>query len=188
MARDANGKFIKATKSEASMATVETGAPEVEEVIEEANDTLPGGGAESTVPPGKRGRGRPPGSKSGGGPTKRNAGKSDAAALARQIVGGHVLASMFTGIPELIVNEQEARMLADALIAVAEEYGFALGGKTGATLQLLSALGMVYGTRVFAIAARIQKQQQEANAPGPVPTHAGAHGGNVYTTSEFQRE
>ena len=129
-------------------------------------------------PPQKRGPGRPrkdgssppgpkaekPGSPKSAEakPQKRGAKMSAEAVntLARQIQGMHAMAAMITGIGILQINDGEAALLAGGISAVAEEYGLALDGKTGAALQLFGAAAMVYAPRFIAI----QKAKAQARA------------------------
>lgn len=135
---------------------VETSTPEVVETV-------------VSEPPKKRGPGRPrkdgsspPGVKaekpgaakeSAAKPQRRGAKLSAEAVndLAVQIEGLHVIAAMATGQPILKIDPKEALMLAKGISAVAEEYGLALDGKTGAAMQLFGAAAMVYGRRAWAL-------------------------------------
>lgn len=171
--RGPGGKFMSDKPAGEDTAPGVNGTDGVEKIPPED------GPAPDTAPPGKRGRGRPPGAKTGDGPKRRAAGKSDPAAMARQIQGAHALGATFLGIPELLISEAEARLLADGMAAMADEFGLSLGGKAGAIMLMLGNAGMVYGPRVFAIAVRMSKQQAPG-AQGPV-------NGNIYTT-DFKRE
>lgn len=105
-------------------------------------------------------RGRPKGSgakSTTSKPTKTQAKKdADAASLAKQIQGIHVMLSMFLQMPELAISDSESQMLAKSLNTVAEEYGLSLDGKTGATIQLLGAAAIIYVPRALAV---IQRQK-----------------------------
>lgn len=95
-------------------------------------------------------------------PQKRGAKMSAEAVstLAKQIEGMHAMAAMMTGIPILQISSAEAQLLAGGISAVAEEYGLALDGKTGAALQLFGATAMVYAPRII----QIQKMKAAARA------------------------
>jgi hypothetical protein len=165
--RDGKGKFVKAG-SEGVEQSLEPEIPPAGAEIPPPADETP---QEEIAPPGKRGRGRPPGSgKTAEGPKKRaGSAKSDPDKLARQIVGGHMLAATFTGLPELVISTEEGRILADAMITMTEEYGLVISGKTAAAMQLLAAVGIVYAPRAILIITRINaNQQQEPPAPGNV--------------------
>lgn len=95
---------------------------------------------------------------------------SDAGTLAKSLVGIHALASMVTGIPEAQLSEAEGEALAAGVIAVCDEYGFSIDGKTGAAMQLFGACAMIYGPRVFMFKARQAKEaydrEQQAKQHG----------------------
>lgn len=121
-------------------------------------------------------RGRPPGSKNKeaaeGGDVKPNAVPDGAAVskrgrpakkktqainagdLAKQIQGLHALGAMVTGIQELQLGEQEAEMLAKAVVAVSEQYNLAIDGKTGALIQLAAACTVIYLPRLVVLKKR----------------------------------
>lgn len=138
--------------------------------------------AETEAPePKKRGPGRPRGSTnktasktaSGRGPgrPRKTANKkaADIGDLAKQLVGIHQLIAMATGFPEVQIHEDEGMMLAQGFTAVADEYGLALSGKTGAAIQLFGACAMVYVPRAMMIRKKIdaqraaQRQAEESN-------------------------
>jgi hypothetical protein len=130
-------------------------------------------------PPQRRGPGRPrkDGSAPPNGPKTEKPGSPKAAAekpsrrgakmsaeavstLAKQIQGMHAMAAMMTGMGILQISDQEAGLLANGISAVAEEYGLALDGKTGAALQLFGAAAMVYAPRII----HIQKAKAAAQS------------------------
>lgn len=94
------------------------------------------------------------------GPRKRSgARKADAESLGKQIAGIHQMLSIVTGFPELAIAEGEGKMLAEACISVADEYGLAVTGKAGAAIQLFAACSLIYGPRAIAINNRIREQR-----------------------------
>jgi hypothetical protein len=115
---------------------------------ETVNPVDPGAGA----PPR---RGRPPGS-------RKTITGEEINALAQQIQGLHIMASMATGIPELQLTPNDAVLLANGILAVSKEYGLAISGKTAATLQLLGACAMVYVPRLIAVKQRADARRQAA--------------------------
>lgn len=148
--------------------------PEIEEteipaVAEAVTETATESPAVEEAAPKKRGRGRPPKnpgeraaeSTTASGPKRRakSASGFDRAALARQLVGIHQVAAMVSGIPEVVISEPEGDALAGGVIAVCEEYGLSLGGKTGAAIQLAAAAAMIYGPRLFAINQRLRAER-----------------------------
>lgn len=145
----------------------------------EVATNLPNDGVIETpaTPPGKRGRGRPAKASDiltaaevpeGSAPKvekpKPRAKKSEANALdlGQNLVGIHHMIVMVTGMPEMAIHEKEGEALAKGILAISEEYGLALDGKTGASLQFFGALAMIYGPRVYAIRQRITQQKNAA--------------------------
>lgn len=100
----------------------------------------------------------------------------DVLSLAKQVQGMHQLAALASGIPELIVDENEAVLLSGAIAKVSEEYGLSLTGKTGAMLQLLAAAGMIYAPRLVAVAKRVKAQKQQRSTPSLSIVEGGTHG------------
>lgn len=157
------------------------------------------------IEPPKKRRGRPPknpdiltekvdgaeaSGQSAARPRKTAKGKAtDVGALAQQLVGVHQLVAMVAGIPEAQIAPQEGEHLAKAIVAVCDEYGLSVTGKTGAALQLFAAAAMIYGPRVWAFNVRVKTERENAAAaqaretPGEIiplhvsPTHSGAVGG-----------
>ncbi len=131
-----------------------------------------------TDPP-KR-RGRPPGSKNrpreesaglteaspvDGAPPKRGRPRKvhfeiDQAALARQIKGTHGLVAFATGMPELMLGDDESNQLAVAFVNFAREFDFEPNPKVMAGLELAGVMGFIYIPRVIKIAGRLKKQRQ----------------------------
>ena len=134
--------------------------------------------APESAPPERRRRGRPPknesldaekipgstGAASSARPSRQKKPKSaaDVGALAKQLTGLHVMASMMTGIPEVQISEGEATMLASGIMGVADQYDLSIDGKTGAAIQLLAAAAMVYGPRLLAIKAKAKAAKANA--------------------------
>ena len=155
-------KEAKETKpDEIETGVTETADSGVESVPDDSAQVSP-----DTAPPAKRGRGRPAGSgaKTGAkpGPKSSAKAKADVSRIGKQIMGIHMLAASFTGLPELVISQQEGEMLADAVVNVAEEYGLSFSGKTGAAVQLFAAVAMVYAPRAIAISRRAQTTAQHS--------------------------
>lgn len=141
------------------------------------SDTPSINGKAPDAPDAPKRRGRPPGSKnratldevslSGeaparrGRPRKRSA-EYDVESLTKQIKGGHFLIASVSGLPELIIDDKEAKELAEAVIIFSREYDFSPDPKIMAAIQLAATMGFVYVPRVFAIAARLRAAR---NAP-----------------------
>jgi len=94
---------------------------------------------------------------------------TDPAQLGKQIKGLHAMAAIVTGIPELMIDEQEGELLANALNAVAEEYGLSISGKTGAAIQLFGACAMIYAPRLLLLKKRIDQQRMAQMNEQPLP-------------------
>lgn len=88
--------------------------------------------------------------------------EADAINLGNQLVGVHQMIAMVTGLPEIAIHEKEGEALAKGLLAISEEYGLALDGKTGASLQLFAAMAMIYAPRVYAVTRRFKAEKQIA--------------------------
>jgi hypothetical protein len=56
--------------------------------------------------------------------------------------------------PELILTEDESKMLASAFAAVAKQHPDVIDPKKATYVQLAVAIGVVYGSRVIAIRGR----------------------------------
>ena len=150
---------------------------------------------ETTPPQVRRGPGRPPktapvspseAAAAGSAPAKKpgrpkkgvSFSGDDLASMAKQVQGLHQIAALATGIPELVLQKEEAEMLGVAIARVCEEYGLSLSGKTGALLQLAAAGAMIYAPRLAAVAQRV-KQAQDTRRRGLHVVEGGAHGGDT---------
>lgn len=87
---------------------------------------------------------------------------SDVGALAKQLVGLHQLGAMISGIPEVMISDADGALLATGIVAVCEEYDLSIDGKTGAALQLLGAMAIVYAPKAFKVSARMSAQKKAA--------------------------
>ena len=97
------------------------------------------------------------------------------AKLAKRLEGIHILAAQvgqgMLGLngENIKLSQLECSMLAEGLEAVAQEYELDIvNSKAAATFQLLSALGMVYGPRLYAIKADIEAKRRN----GPITVDA----------------
>lgn len=68
---------------------------------------------------------------------------------ARQLMGIHKMIATMPNMAFMELQENEALTMANAMIAVAEEYDVSLSGKAGASIQMFAALGMVYVPRAL---------------------------------------
>lgn len=111
-------------------------------------------------------RGRPPGAKNRakegateGAPQERPASKAaqarsvalDAKVLAPQIQGLHFMFATLSGQPLFIVNENEAVMMAQAIVEVASHYDVEFNSPAMSWAKLIAVLGMIYGPKIMAI-------------------------------------
>ena len=111
-------------------------------------------------------------------PGRKAKGKTPATgeALGKQLVGVHALAALMLQLPEIQLKEEEGVQLGNAIIAVCDEYGLSITGKTGAAIQLFAAAAMIYAPRAFVIKARLDNQRAQALAA----QNATAQAGNVH--------
>lgn len=108
-------------------------------------------------------RGRPP---------KRQAPEVDAPALAKQLMGLHMMGAVITGAPELQLTEAEAIGLAEAVAAIAREYNLSIDGKTGAAIQFIGACAVIYIPRLLKIKQRkLAHTAHDADEP-PIASEA----------------
>lgn len=161
---------------------------------EAVDQTKPGDIDEDTVKPTRK-RGRPsnaekaltetleketPGAASGDAPSSNKPGRKPKAkssttgeALGKQLVGVHALAALMLQLPEIQLKEEEGVQLGNAIIAVCDEYGLSITGKTGAAIQLFAAAAMIYAPRAFFIKARLDTQRAQAQAAQNNPAQTG---------------
>lgn len=115
-------------------------------------------------------RGRKPGSGNSGprtanapsGRTKSAAKSSDG--LERLLYSIHAMAAVKIA-PELMIDKAESQMLASAITAVQDHYGFDVGPEATLWINLVTALGTVYGPRVVTIMSRRKKERKEKGQP-----------------------
>jgi hypothetical protein len=78
----------------------------------------------------------------------------------------HAICASLTKAPELLLEQSEAKILAENIANVAQYYpDRVLTEKQTAWIGLGSALAAVYGTRYFAFIARRQKERVSRAAP-----------------------
>ena len=79
-------------------------------------------------------------------------------------------ATAFT-IPLLVIDDKEARALADGVLAVSEQYNVVVNPKVAAWLMLVSAGIGIYGPRLYMLnamkkeAVALQRQMQQERPP-----------------------
>ncbi|HKY44769.1 MAG TPA: hypothetical protein VJM50_16880 [Pyrinomonadaceae bacterium] len=149
------GEPVTVQPGEGSKPSRKRGRPsDAERALRESVGAVEGGstGASSGTKRGPRGKSK----------------SSDPTVLARSLLGIHQVAAMILRVPEVQLSEQEGQLLAEAVVAVCEEYGLSIDGKTGAAMQLFGAAAMIYAPRVFAYKMRIAQEtiQRERDAHG----------------------
>jgi hypothetical protein len=128
------------------------------------------GSAEAgTVEPVKR-RGRPPGSKNGttGGRQTSKAVPVDVNSLTFSLTGIHALLAAGLGAPELLMSEDDGKIIGSAAAAVARHYDLQASQKAIDWGNLVVALGAFYGPRIIAIRARRKQERSTKTNRAPV--------------------
>lgn len=120
-----------------------------------------GSGGNDTT--GKRGRGRPPGSGTG----KRNTNSSSSrgekassvsiAGVEKLLHSIHMIGATF--LPELALEKEESKLLAEAVTDVGAFYNQVIDPKLIAWLGLMGVCGKLYGPRIGAFAMRKQMEK-----------------------------
>lgn len=134
----------------------------------------------------------PHGYKADGTPYKRRPGKRRSAAsaaknstpvtesIAKGVYSIHMLLATFYNAKEWQISQSEAQQIADGLQAVQDAYGVELSPKQAAMVELIMALGGVYGPR---IAATVIKRRMTGGAP---QTPGNANADNVKEPEQGQ--
>ena len=117
------------------------------------NGSDSGGTAGSGTATGTRRRGRPPGSTNAPRKTKTNLGGLESILLSL-----HAMASGFLEVPELALDPDEAKLMADAAAQVAAHYNHVMNPKVLAWANLAMVCGGVYGTRYAAVRMRLKAE------------------------------
>lgn len=102
---------------------------------------------ETPVNPDAPKRGRP----------KKERVELDRDAVARQLLGSHMMVASMLGLPELIISAEEAKQEAEAICEFSREYDFEPDPKMMASINLIATLGLIYVPRAMKIAARVKK-------------------------------
>ncbi len=99
----------------------------------------------------------------------KGSAKDKAALWTQQIQGFYGIVAAVTGVPFLAVSEAEAKQLANAGIAVAEEYDFEVAGKYAAIGGLVVALAMSNVPRALMFRQHLMmvRQTQVSRTPEP---------------------
>lgn len=75
--------------------------------------------------------------------------------LAQQIVAFHQIAAMATSIPELMIDEREAGLLATSIRELSAHYGPVVSGPAMLWVQFVGVAAMIYVPRVPQVALRL---------------------------------
>lgn len=92
---------------------------------------------------------------------KPRRGKANIEKSAAQLEGIHKMVAMLPNMGFMAIAPEEARILAEAMAGVAEEYDIQISGKASASMQLLAAASMVYAPRVIH-AVKVSKAKKMA--------------------------
>lgn len=131
----------------------------------ESGDSEPSGeyGYRKDGTPAKR-RGRKPGSGSARADSGKSASKktpSSVKGLEKILFSVHAIVAVKAGAPEFIIDSAEANMLASAINDVQEFYGLEVSPEVTIWVNLVTALGTVYGPRVVTMYARKKKERAD---------------------------
>ncbi len=101
------------------------------------------------------------------GPAKRRAKGATMGAdkFAKSLQGLHKGAAFLAQTPELELDDSEAKMLADALYGIFEEYDIEISTKAAAAVNMAGAVMLVYGPRVAVLRGKAIRRAKAAKAP-----------------------
>jgi hypothetical protein len=105
-------------------------------------------------------------------PAKKRKTKGDLGA--RQIQGIHAILAQIPGLDCMMLADEEAAMLAQAMAGVAAEYDIEISGKTGAIVGMVAAVGMIYVPRAIHVVK--SRKKKPAVVPQPLPETAAVYG------------
>jgi len=86
--------------------------------------------------------------------------KKNLDAIKSSIMMLHAMIALKASIPEMVLSEDEAHLLAEAGSNLLDYYQIKIDGKTGAIYAFLYAIALVYGPRAFAVMIRTDKKSQ----------------------------
>ncbi len=120
----------------------------------------------------KRGRGRPPGSGAkpavSGQPKAQETGSLNLNGIEKILYSVHAMGAAILQVPELNLDQSEAKKLAASIEAVNAQYKFDMDPKKAAWLDLATTAGIIYGPRCVSFYIRKTQQQK----PMPFVRHA----------------
>ncbi len=120
-------------------------------------------GPAAAPPPADGARARPDAEQPKG--RKGNASAANAQKLADKLVIYHRMVATFTKLPELAISRDEALLLAESGLAVADEFDLEVGGKWAVLGAFVLTAGGIYAPRAIVIAARVDKMKNAHTGP-----------------------
>lgn len=116
-------------------------------------------------------RGRKPGAGNSGASSgsRKNAGTSVSVnGIEKILLSLHMMGASALNTPELMLDDSEAKMLAEGIAGVQEFYSYAPSAETIAWANLIAASVAIYGPRAVTVYNNRQKQKKEKPArPAP---------------------
>lgn len=107
--------------------------------------------------------------KSGGSTGKKTHAPLSANSIEFALTGIHALLAAGLSAPELVLQEAEAKVIAENVVAVARHYDLQASAKATDWGNLVVSLGVVYGGRVVAITVRKTAEiKSKRNSPEPI--------------------
>jgi hypothetical protein len=120
-----------------------------------------GTGAGGNEPARKR-RGRKPDAKASPRSAKANLSVEG---IEKILFSVHTMCASFLHVPELALDENETKLLADAVANVAKHYAILPDPRMQAWFQLAMIAGPIYGMRFWAIRNKAQQRKAQPNGP-----------------------
>lgn len=105
-----------------------------------------------------RKRGRKTGSGTG---ARKKTDAPNLAGIETILLSMHQIMAAAIKTPELVLDEKEAKAMADAIAEVARYYPMTIDPKTLAWINLASCSAMIYGPRIYLISARKKEEAKE---------------------------
>jgi hypothetical protein len=125
-------------------------------------------GEAATPPPAEGAKARPDAEQPRG--RKGNATPNNVSKLADKLVIYHRMLATFSKMPELMITRDDALLLAESGLAVADEFDLEIGGRWAVLGAFVLTAGGIYAPRAIMVAARMERmrsdQQRQRNG-GP---------------------
>jgi hypothetical protein len=81
-----------------------------------------------------------------------------------------MMAAKATGINELEIDNEEAKLMSDAVAEVASHYNYVVDPKTMAWVGFIGVMGSIYGPRIAVY--QMRKSMEKASKPAPAKQSA----------------